>query len=283
MEVVDHVDRATLEPLVLDNISDGTKVYSDESMAYNRIPNHQAVAHSLGEYVDGDVSTNSIESQWALMKGGIMGVYHHVSPKHTHRYVAEFAGRHNAPPYDTLDQIKMLVRGMDKSLCQFSRWSWRRRRRKPKAHGRELWGPLNAGTDASAQSLTRVLLADRSCRGVCLFAWPSSPAVLLRQNLDNSPFRLNWITLDIRWAPRMVQLMPRFFIRFAVSLSPLDSMVPRLRAPGGALWTRLRQSIPVTTLDLMYSLSLIAVAVSAGGAVAINARVQFCDPERIAS
>ena len=105
--------------LSVEHVSNGTKVYSDEGMAYNHIPNHQAVAHSLGEYASGDVSTNSIESQCTLMKRGIYGTYHHISPKHTHRYVAEFAGRHNARPYDTLEQILMLVRGMDKKRLRY--------------------------------------------------------------------------------------------------------------------------------------------------------------------
>ena len=72
-------------------------------------------------------------------------------------------------------------------------------------------------------------------------------------------------------------------MRFAVSLSPLDSMVPRLRASGGALGTRLRQSIPVLTLDSTYSLSRVAVVVSAGTAADINALANDSDPERIAS
>ena len=70
----------------------------------------------------------------------------------------------------------------------------------------------------------------------------------------------------------MVQLLPRFFIRFAVSLSPLDSIVPRLRASGGASGTRLRQCTPLTMLDSTYSLSRMALLVSAAIAADINAR-----------
>ena len=35
-----------------------------------------------------------------------------MSPKHLHRYVREFAGRHNGRPNDTIDQLKALVKGM---------------------------------------------------------------------------------------------------------------------------------------------------------------------------
>jgi len=46
-----------------------------------------------------------------MMKRGYHGTYHWMSPKHLHRYVAEFKGRHNQRPLDTVDQIKRMVRG----------------------------------------------------------------------------------------------------------------------------------------------------------------------------
>ena len=66
--------------------------------------------HSAKQYVaeDGEVHTNGIESFWAVLKRGIIGVYHQVSPKHLKRYVAEYVGRHNGkqagagPPLERL-------------------------------------------------------------------------------------------------------------------------------------------------------------------------------------
>jgi ISXO2-like transposase domain len=46
-------------------------------------------------FVRDDVTTNSIESVFAVLKRGLIGVYHHASPKHLHRYVDEFAFRLN--------------------------------------------------------------------------------------------------------------------------------------------------------------------------------------------
>jgi len=43
----------------------------------------------------GDVSTNTIEGYFSILKRGITGVYHHVSPQHLKRYVAEFDFRYN--------------------------------------------------------------------------------------------------------------------------------------------------------------------------------------------
>jgi len=39
------------------------------------------------------VSTNSIESVWAVLKRGVYGTFHHVSPKHLGRYIDELTFR----------------------------------------------------------------------------------------------------------------------------------------------------------------------------------------------
>ena len=62
--------------------------------------------------VDGDATTNSIESVWAILKRGYHGVYHWMSRKHLHRYAVEFAERHNLRDLDTLEQMILIARGM---------------------------------------------------------------------------------------------------------------------------------------------------------------------------
>jgi hypothetical protein len=55
----------------------------------------ETVNHGAGEYVREDVTTNGIESVFAVLKRGLIGVYHHASPKHLDRYVDEFSFRLN--------------------------------------------------------------------------------------------------------------------------------------------------------------------------------------------
>jgi hypothetical protein len=75
-----------------------------------------AVTHSTGEYVRGDIHTNSIESVWAVLKRGLHGVYHHASKKHMGRYVDEFTFRLNdgnvsRHTFERLDSLALAVTG----------------------------------------------------------------------------------------------------------------------------------------------------------------------------
>ena len=78
----------------------GSTLHTDEGGAHSGIANagfaHATVNHSAGEYVRGDVTTNGTESFFAVFKRGLIGVYHHASPKHLDRYVDEFSFRLNA-------------------------------------------------------------------------------------------------------------------------------------------------------------------------------------------
>ena len=111
--VVKNVDQPTLQGFVADNVEPGAKVYTDDHGGYDRLPNHETVRHSVKEYVNGQAHTNGIESFWAMLKRGYVGTYHRMSPKHLHRYVDEFSGRHNIRTADTIDQMASMVEGME--------------------------------------------------------------------------------------------------------------------------------------------------------------------------
>ena len=111
-KVVARTDAETLQGYVHERAMDEAMVYTDEARAYNGLPNHEAVQHGVGQYVDGQASTNGIESFWAGLKRGYHGTYHQMSPKHLHRYVREFAGRHNDRNQDTIEMMTRTARRM---------------------------------------------------------------------------------------------------------------------------------------------------------------------------
>ena len=119
-EAIESADGLTLKEFVLDQVADGAKVYTDEHAGYRGLPNHQAVNHSVKEYVDGQAHTNGIESFWSMLKRGYHGTYHKMSEKHLGRYVNEFAGRHNARSEDTLDQMAGIAHRMSGRRLQYA-------------------------------------------------------------------------------------------------------------------------------------------------------------------
>ena len=108
--VVTRTDKPTLQGFVVEHTAPGATVYSDEASAYEGLPfTHEAVKHSVAEYVRGMAHTNGIESFWAMLKRAHTGTFHKMSPKHLNRYVNEFADKHNCRESDTLDQMRELV------------------------------------------------------------------------------------------------------------------------------------------------------------------------------
>ena len=105
----------TLKGFIHQNVIHGANVYTDNFKAYRGLNgyNHSTVNHSVGEYVRQQVHTNGIESFWALLKRGYYGIFHYMSFKHLHRYINEFAFRHNAASVGTMAFIEMTVSKMN--------------------------------------------------------------------------------------------------------------------------------------------------------------------------
>lgn len=95
---VKSTDGATIKKLVDSTVKKGTKVCTDEWPSYNVLNkeyDREFVQHSVGEYVRGDVYTNSIENYWSLFKRIIIGIYHQTSEEHLESYVNEHSIRFN--------------------------------------------------------------------------------------------------------------------------------------------------------------------------------------------
>jgi transposase-like protein len=96
---VASVTTETLRPILQQQIAATARLMTDNARVYDKIgPDfrlHETVDHTRHEYVRGDVHTNTVEGFFGILKRGIGGVYHHVSPAHLHRYVGEFAFRYN--------------------------------------------------------------------------------------------------------------------------------------------------------------------------------------------
>ena len=95
-KVLEQVNKQTMQAAVLETVATGSKIQTDDHAGYIGLEDHfyhNTVSHRAGEYARMGVTTNGIESVWAVLKRGMHGVYHHASPKHLNRYVQEFAFR----------------------------------------------------------------------------------------------------------------------------------------------------------------------------------------------
>ena len=85
---------------IQEHVHTDAKLMTDEHPGYRKIgqhfADHQTVNHSKKEYVRGEAGTNTVEGYFSLPKRGLTGTYHHVSPRHLHRYLDEFNFRYNA-------------------------------------------------------------------------------------------------------------------------------------------------------------------------------------------
>jgi transposase-like protein len=96
---VKNVTGATLKAAVREYVDRSAQVMTDGNKSYigldKEFASHESVNHLRNEYVRGPVSTNTVESYFALLKRGVIGTYHHVSGQHLPAYLAEFDQRWN--------------------------------------------------------------------------------------------------------------------------------------------------------------------------------------------
>lgn len=112
--VVADVSAATLKSAIRECVDKQARIITDEHLAYHGLGKefaggHETVNHGTREYARGDVWTNTAESSFALIKRGLMGVYHAVSKKHLHRYLGEFDFRWNTRKMNDGDRTSLAI------------------------------------------------------------------------------------------------------------------------------------------------------------------------------
>lgn len=112
---IERVDSATLHANVVKHVNPrGSELMTDDnSITGGSVVagmRRQSVNHSRGEYVRGEVHSNTVEGFFSLLKRGIVGSFHHVSTGHLHRYCDEFAFRYSARGVSDGERSKLLVK-----------------------------------------------------------------------------------------------------------------------------------------------------------------------------
>jgi transposase-like protein len=112
--VTPRVTAANLTKLLVENVAEGSHLMTDNAWVYRNVgkpfASHEVTDHRSGEYVRGNVYSNTVEGVFSLLKRGIYGTFHSVSRKHLHRYVAEFDFRYNSRKIDDGARTALAIR-----------------------------------------------------------------------------------------------------------------------------------------------------------------------------
>lgn len=95
---VKDVTQKTLHGIAKKNVKPGSTIMTDEWRSYNGLSllyGHHVVRHAMKEYVNGACHTNTLEGFWSLLKRGVIGQFHFVTPKYLNKYIDEFCYRYN--------------------------------------------------------------------------------------------------------------------------------------------------------------------------------------------
>lgn len=97
--MVANVRATTLQSFVRETVSNKVSLLCSDAwkgyLGLGKEYAHGVVDHHKGEYVVGAIHTNTIEGFWSILKRGMVGTFHKVSPKYLPLYVAEFSFRYN--------------------------------------------------------------------------------------------------------------------------------------------------------------------------------------------
>ncbi|MFN0153603.1 MAG: IS1595 family transposase [Gaiella sp.] len=91
--------KATLTAKAREFVLPESMIYTDEWALYETVgrefKSHKRINHKQRVYVDGDITTNTAESFFALFKNSVRGAHHSISTKYLPNYLNEYTFRWN--------------------------------------------------------------------------------------------------------------------------------------------------------------------------------------------
>ena len=115
-KIIPDREADTILPIIAKMVEKGSILVTDELKAYYRVKKdyfHIAVNHNQGVYTHNAFSPNNIEGFWSLLKRGIVGIYHQVTPKHLATYCEEFGFRYNSRKITDKERFDMVLKRVE--------------------------------------------------------------------------------------------------------------------------------------------------------------------------
>jgi transposase-like protein len=118
-KIVASVNGETLKAAIRETVNvRQSMLLTDENPAYKAIGpefigGHMTVNHRDGEYSRNDVNNNTAESSNALIKRGLVGIYHNVSKEYLHRYLWQWDFCWNHRAMNDGERVEKLIQAAD--------------------------------------------------------------------------------------------------------------------------------------------------------------------------
>lgn len=110
--LVPNAKKKTIFPLIQAQVENGSIIFTDGYKMYRRLPRlgyyHEWVDHDDGEYVRGNVHTQTIDGFWGLLKTHLDSVGG-IRKSHSHLFVGEFVWRYNFRHLTRQERIERLL------------------------------------------------------------------------------------------------------------------------------------------------------------------------------
>lgn len=125
-KVMPRVTAANLKDFIAENADRTCRLITDDLNAYKSTGvafagGHYAVKHSSKEYVrwGTDIHSNTIEGVFSLLRRGVMGTFHSVTPKHLPNYLNEFQFRWNTRKLDDGERVSRAIKQIDGKRLEY--------------------------------------------------------------------------------------------------------------------------------------------------------------------
>lgn len=117
-KIIADVTGKTLKEEIKKVVDPRARIMTDDFVGYKGLApsfegGHCRIRHKLRQYAKGDVTTNTIESSFALIKRGIIGTYHNVSKEYLHRYLWQFDFMWNARKLNDGERTVLAVKSAE--------------------------------------------------------------------------------------------------------------------------------------------------------------------------
>lgn len=109
--LVPNTKASTTLPIITASVEHQSTIYTDGFKGYRKLPSlgyqHDWVDHEAGEYVRGEVHTQTLDGYWGLLKN-FLAAKGGVQPKYLYRFVGEHQWRYNFRNLSRKEQTRRL-------------------------------------------------------------------------------------------------------------------------------------------------------------------------------